>query len=158
VAPAVAFPDGSAPTPLRLREHAAYAASHGDFLLVETAGGVLSPYCGAFTAADLAADLGLPVLLVARNGLGPISHTALAIAELRRRALPLLGLILVNTSPALSPDQATNAALIAQQTGLTPLGTLPYVGSSREPSALAAALEAAVDLQALEPLLAALST
>jgi len=155
VAPAAAFSEESAPTPSRLRERAAFAASHGDLLLVETAGGLLSPYCGSFTAADLAADLGLPVLLVARNSLGTISHTALAIAELRRRALPLLGLVLVNTSAESSPDQPTNAALIALQTGLAPMGTLPYVGTSREPAVLAAALESALDL---EPIFAALST
>ncbi len=155
VAPAAAFPDGSAPTPLRLRELASSAASHGDVLLVETAGGVLSPYCGAFTAADLAADLAFPILLVARNSLGTINHTALAVSELRRRALPLLGIILVNTSADLSPDQATNAALIAAQTGLSPIGTLPYLGASREPGALATALKANINL---ELILAALST
>jgi dethiobiotin synthetase len=122
---------------------------------VETAGGLLSPYCGTFTAADLAADLGFPVLLVARNSLGTINHTALAIAELRRRALPLLGIILVNTSAASSPDQATNPAQIALQTGLAPLGILPYLGASPEPRTLATALESAVDLT---PILAALST
>ena len=92
---------------------------------------------------------------MARNSLGTISHTALAIAELRRRALPLLGLVLVNTSAESSPDQPTNAALIALQTGLAPMGTLPYVGTSREPAVLAAALESALDL---EPIFAALST
>ena len=155
VAPAAAFPHGSAPTPIRLRELAASAASHGNLLLVETAGGLLSPYCGAFTAADLAADLGFPILLVARNSLGTINHTALAIAELRRRSLPLLGIVLVHTSAASSPDQSTNAAQIALQTGLAPLGILPYLGASPEPRTLATALESAVDLR---PILAALST
>jgi dethiobiotin synthetase len=130
--------------------------AHGNLLLVETAGGLLSPYSATFTGADLAVDFGLPVLLIARNGLGTINHTALAIAELRRRALPLLGLILVNTSADSSPDQDTNASLIALQTGLSPMGTLPYLGPSPTPALLAAALESAVDLrpifQALEAL------
>jgi dethiobiotin synthetase len=103
------------------------AAPHGDFLLVESAGGLLSPYAPDLTGADLAAMSGLPVLLVARNALGTINHTALAVAELRRRALPLAGLVLVEVTPEPSPDRPHNAELIRTVCGERALATLPFV-------------------------------
>jgi adenosylmethionine-8-amino-7-oxononanoate aminotransferase len=123
------------------------AAAHGDFLLVESAGGLLAPYAPDLTSADLAAALGLPLLLVARNALGTVNHTALAVAEIRRRALPLAGIVLVNTSPEVTPDQASNAQLIASLTGVRPLCTIPHLPHAT-PANLAAAL-AALDLAAL---------
>jgi dethiobiotin synthetase len=79
------------------------------------------------------------VLLVARNGLGTVNHTALAINEIRRRNLRLAGVILVDTAPGASPDRAFNLDLIAQLTGVKPLGILPYVPGAT-PDALADAL------------------
>jgi 8-amino-7-oxononanoate synthase/dethiobiotin synthase len=124
---------------------AAAAQHHGNPLVVETPGGLLSPLGPRISSADLAGALGLPVLLVARNALGTVNHTALAVAEIRRRRLPLLGIVLVDTDPNPTPDRATNAALIADATGLQPLGTLPFSPSSA-PSLLASSLQATVDL------------
>jgi dethiobiotin synthetase len=127
VAAAAATPEGD---PIRLPSllaAVARVARHGDAVLVETAGGVLSPYAPGLTSADLAQALGLPVLLVARNALGTINHTALAVAEIRRRALPLAGVLLVDTRSEMAPDRASNAALIATATGIRPLGPLPFV-------------------------------
>jgi dethiobiotin synthetase len=95
-------------------------------LLVECAGGLLSPYAPDFTSADLARALGLPVLLVARNGLGTINHTALAVAELRRRRLPLLGIVLVTTAPVRGLSRQRNVELIEAQTGLRPALVVPH--------------------------------
>lgn len=137
-----------------LRRHFANAASLGSVVLVESAGGLLSPYARGLSGADLAAAFELPVLLIARNGLGTVNHTALAIAEIRRRGLPLLGIILVDVAQAPSPDQPFNADLIAGATGIQPLGVLPYLP---EPAtdALARQLEDSVDLR---PVWAALAT
>jgi dethiobiotin synthetase len=128
VAPAQASAEvGVALTPGLLGAALRQAASLGDFLLVELAGGLLSPYARDLTGADLAALARLPLLLVARNALGTINHSALAVAEIRRRGLPLVGLILVHVSPTISPDQPQNAALIEAVTGERPLATLPFV-------------------------------
>jgi len=56
--------------------------TRGDFLIVEGAGGLLAPYDGASTNADLAVHLGLPVLVVARTALGTINHIALTLSAL----------------------------------------------------------------------------
>ena len=128
VAPAQAAAAAGAPLSLPALVTAIDAAAPlGDFLLVESAGGLLSPYAPAVTGADLAAAAGLPILLVARNALGTINHTALAVAEIRRRALPLAGVVLVEVTPEPTPDRPHNAALIAEVSGERPLACLPFV-------------------------------
>lgn len=136
-------------------------ASAGDGLLIEAAGGLLVPYAPGLTGADLAGHLRRPVLLVARAALGTINHTALSVAELRRRYLELAGIILVRTRPEAEPHEATNALLIEQLTGITPLGILPHLRDSPsnpsglpDPDQLAQALEQALGSSALARLLA----
>jgi len=126
------------------------AAALGDFLLVESAGGVLSPYSENLTTADLAAALGLPVLLVARNALGTINHAALAIAELHRRHLPLTGVLFVDTTPLCTPDRPHNSRFVRALTGVRILGTLPFLPVPT-PDGVAAALRLNVDVDLLLP-------
>jgi dethiobiotin synthetase len=106
---------------------AAGLSRRGDALLVETAGGLLSPWAPGFTAADLAARLGLPVLIVAANRLGVINHAALVAAECRRRQLPCIGFVLVNVAATPTPDAPYNASEIAAHTGMPVLGTLRHL-------------------------------
>jgi dethiobiotin synthetase len=128
VAPALAAALGGHDlSPATLAALGADMATRGDFLLVETAGGLLTPYGPTFTGADLAAAFALPVLLVARNALGTINHTALALAELRHRALPVAGLILVETSGESTPDRPHNPRLIEALTGERALAVLPFL-------------------------------
>ena len=149
VAPALAASQaGVCLTAAGLAAAAARAALGADYFHVETAGGLLTPYGPRFTAADLAAALRLPVLLVARNGLGTINHTSLAVNELRRRHLPVAVLLLVDTASLDTPDRPHNAALIAEHAGITPLATLPFVPDP-DPDRLADALAAQVSPAAL---------
>jgi dethiobiotin synthetase len=127
----------------------------GDGLLVEGAGGLLAPYAPALTGADIAKALNFPVLVVARASLGTINHTALTVAELRRRGLALFGIILVQTTPQPGPEHASNAPLIEALTGVRPLGTFPYV-SSPDADSLADALAATFPRPVLGDLMAAL--
>ncbi len=62
--------------------------------LVEGAGGLLVPVGPDWTIADLAAALGLPLLIVARAGLGTVNHTLLTLAEARRVGLDVAGVVL----------------------------------------------------------------
>lgn len=104
----------------------ALAARHAA-VLVEGAGGLLVPLTGRETYADLAVALGLPVLLVARAGLGTVNHTALTVEALRRRSLAIAGIVLNRTGPADDPSVPHNAAEIARLTGIAPAALLPYV-------------------------------
>ena len=151
VAPALAAEQASTRLTLTDIAGAAHrAAAHGDFLVVESAGGLLSPYSEDLTPADLAAALGLPVLLVARNALGTINHTALAIAELRRRHLPLVGVLFVDTTAVPTPDRAHNPRFVRALTGVRVLGTLPFLPLPT-PEALAAALRLNLDVDVFFP-------
>ena len=63
-------------------------------LVVEGAGGLLVPLNEQHFMLDLMAQLGLPVILVARTALGTINHTLLSLGCLRQRGLALAGVIL----------------------------------------------------------------
>ena len=63
-------------------------------LVVEAAGGVLVPLNKEALIIDLMAQLGLPVLVAARAGLGTINHTLLTLNALRARKLNILGVVM----------------------------------------------------------------
>jgi len=69
-------------------------------LVVEGAGGLYVPIDERHMMIDLIDRLGLPVVLAARSGLGTINHTLLSLEALRRRAIPVLGVVM---SGPLSP-------------------------------------------------------
>jgi dethiobiotin synthetase len=127
-------------------------AAHGDALIVEGAGGLLAPYGPGVTGAEVAAATGLPILLVARTALGTINHVALTVNEIRRRGLPLAGIVLVATHARREPHEATNAPLIEELTGVRPIGTFPYTPATANPDRLAALLGAAFSAEALSVL------
>ncbi|KIL98355.1 Dethiobiotin synthetase [Paramagnetospirillum magnetotacticum MS-1] len=63
-------------------------------LVVEGAGGVMVPINEAALMIDLMARLALPTIVVARSGLGTINHTLMTLEILRRRRVPLLGVVM----------------------------------------------------------------
>ena len=63
-------------------------------LLVETAGGVMSPINDKATMIDFVSFYNLPVVLIVRNYLGSISHTLMSIDVLNSREIKVLGLII----------------------------------------------------------------
>ncbi|MTB49412.1 dethiobiotin synthase [Lewinella sp. W8] len=88
-------------------------------LIVEGAGGLLVPINEQETITDLIVHLELPVVLVSRHYLGSINHTMLSIDLLRRRGIPIAGLIY---SGGNNPE---TVRIIEAQTGLAPLVELP---------------------------------
>jgi dethiobiotin synthetase len=68
------------------------AARH-QLVVVEGAGGVLVPLGRDSLMTDLMARLNLPVILVARPGLGTINHSLLSLREIRRAGLVPLGVV-----------------------------------------------------------------
>ncbi len=101
-------------------------ADRHEAVVVEGAGGLLAPLTERETCADLARALGLPVLVVARAGLGTVNHTALTVEALRARALPIAGIVLNRLAPEDDPSVPHNAAEIARLTGIIPAALLPY--------------------------------
>jgi len=67
---------------------------HQGLVVVEGAGGLMVPITDKAYMIDLAAQLDLPIILVARSTLGTINHTLLSIEAIRRRGLPLAGVVI----------------------------------------------------------------
>ncbi|MDX1585099.1 MAG: dethiobiotin synthase [Balneolaceae bacterium] len=65
-----------------------------DRLVVEGAGGLMVPMNEKDMIIDLIKHLDLPVLLVARSSLGTLNHTFLSLEALRRRNIPVVGVIM----------------------------------------------------------------
>lgn len=101
-------------------------------LIVEGAGGWLSPISENWSNGDLALQLGFPVLLVARLGLGTINHTLLTLEAIERSGLPIVGIVL-SESQYLPEDISTrdNPAELAKRTRHPILGVVPYQPNSR---------------------------
>lgn len=65
-----------------------------EFVVVEGAGGLLCPVSEQSLFADLALRFDFPVLIVAANRLGVISHTLLTLSVARSRGLEVAGIVL----------------------------------------------------------------
>jgi dethiobiotin synthetase/malonyl-CoA O-methyltransferase len=63
-------------------------------LVVEGAGGAMVPLNEVALTVDFMERLGLPAVIVARSGLGTINHTLLTLEVLRRRRIPILGVVM----------------------------------------------------------------
>ncbi len=127
LAPAVAARlEGRAISLRHVVEVATVLALRHDALVVEGAGGLLTPLTESETYADLAVALGLPALVVARAGLGTVNHTALTCEALRRRGVAIRGIVINRASVASDPSEPHNVREIERLTGASVLASLPH--------------------------------
>ncbi|MFA5928052.1 MAG: dethiobiotin synthase [Candidatus Margulisiibacteriota bacterium] len=94
-------------------------------LLVEGLGGVLVPLWQGYFVTDLIRDFDLPVLVVARAGLGTLNHTLLTIEALQKRKLKIAGIIL-NGFTGKDPAERSNKQVIEEITSLRVLAEVPF--------------------------------
>ena len=94
-------------------------------LLVEGAGGLLVPVGEDWTIAGLAHALGLPLVVVARAGLGTVNHTALTVRAARGEGLEVAGVVLNEHGSPPDASWETNAALIEELAAVPVLGRMP---------------------------------
>jgi len=108
----------------RLRGGLDYWLDTSEIVLVEGAGGLLSPLGRHEYVADLAADMGFPLVVVSRNILGTINATlqTLVAATVFCEGLRVAGVVLNHPSPPAAPDPslATNGRELAARS-ITPL-------------------------------------
>src|SRR5439155_22667263 len=78
----------------------------------------------AYAVADLAADLGLPLLVAARPGLGTINHTLLTLHEARRESLTIAAVVLTPWPQEPGAIERSNRDTIAELGGVA-VATLP---------------------------------
>lgn len=125
-----------------LLEGVRVAARGFDLALVEGAGGLLVPLSRDAMIADLAGALGLPVVVVARAGLGTVNHTMLTLEALAARSLPVAGLVISWTEPAdAAAPEFSGPALLRELLPDLVAAEVPYLGDAgpRERVAAAAA-------------------
>ncbi|MFL0749768.1 MAG: dethiobiotin synthase [Prochlorococcus sp.] len=107
-------------------------------LVVEAAGGLMVPLNRQWLQIDQLQHWRLPLILVARSGLGTINHTLLSLEALRLRKLPILGLVLNG------PSHPDNPKTLEQFGGVPVIAELPPM-----PNLTAAALAEQWHLQDL---------
>ena len=95
-------PKVSASTEALLRSGLKFWQESSDIVLVEGAGGLMSPISDDDYNADLADEFGYPLVVVAANVLGTINATlqTLIVADTFRDGLPVAGIVLNSPQPA----------------------------------------------------------
>lgn len=100
-----------------LEAYRRFAAMHS-MVIVEGAGGWRVPLAEGYDMADLAADLGLPVIVVVGNRLGALNHTILTVDAIRAKGLEIAGLVINNLVDELDTASITNKGILETLTGL----------------------------------------
>jgi dethiobiotin synthase len=110
-------------------------------LVVEGAGGLMVPLNDEALVIDLAEELELPVILVARSTIGTINHTLLSLEAIRRRGLQLAGVV-VN-----GPETPHNRAAIERYGQVEVIAEIPWLDTVDRSTLLA--IEPEIDLAKL---------
>ena len=96
-------------------------------MLVEGAGGIMVPLTTSHQYLDLAGILNLPVIVVARPGLGTINHTLLTVMALRSRKLPIAGIVINHHSKKITGlAERTGPRVIERLSGVPIIGHVSY--------------------------------
>jgi dethiobiotin synthetase len=110
--------------PARLVETARRVAADHDVLVCEGVGGLLVPLRGDYLVRDLAAELGLPLIVAATPGLGTINHTLLTTEAARAASLEVAAVVLTPWPEQPSAIERSNRDTIAAL-GQVEVATLP---------------------------------
>lgn len=121
-----------------------------DVVLVEGAGGLMTPVSKEYCIADLARDIGFPLIIVAQPLLGTVNHSALTALVAHQYGLSLAGFILNGLKQTeIDPSVPHNARFIEQITRSPVLGTVPWLGDCFTPETLQQAIQTNVDISKL---------
>jgi dethiobiotin synthetase len=115
---------GTAVEPQALRAAAKAAADTSDVLVCEGVGGLLVPLTPDYSVRDLAVELALPVVVVARTGLGTINHTLLTVEAARSAGLDIAGIVMTPWPADPEPIELSNRATVERLSGI-PVSGLP---------------------------------
>jgi dethiobiotin synthetase len=132
------FADPIAPWPASLREKrpirittlmAAYRQlqKKHSFLVVEGVGGLLVPITARMDLIHLILKMALPVLLVARSGLGTLNHTLLTLRHGEAQGIRFCGIVLNQTQPKTTLADETNRAILKKRTHIPIFGPFPHM-------------------------------
>jgi dethiobiotin synthetase len=112
--------------PEALRAAFAARTAEVDTVVAEGVGGLLVPLAPDYLVRDFARDIGLPLVVVARPGLGTINHTLLTLATARAGGLAVAGVVITPWREEPSTMEDDNRAMIARL-GEVEVATLPHI-------------------------------
>jgi dethiobiotin synthetase len=90
-------------------------AARYSHVAVEGVGGWRVPLAPGYEVRDWARELGLPVVVVARAGLGTLNHTLLTVESIRAGGVACAGVVL-NPGPETERDRTADALTLARRT------------------------------------------
>jgi len=101
-------------------------SSGAEWIVIEGAGGLLSPLSDSQLNSDVADKFDAELVIVAANRLGVIHQVLATVLAAKALGLPVLGVILNQVSERTDPSHATNAATIARFTSVPVLAELAF--------------------------------
>jgi dethiobiotin synthetase len=117
-----------------LRKAFEFLARRHEFMLVEGAGGLLVPLDPHHDMADLARELDLPLLVVARGRLGTVNHTRLTLEVAEARGLEVFGVVVSHSTDQESEGDRRNLDGLRDRLGEHLVGEVafdpPHAGRS----------------------------
>jgi dethiobiotin synthetase len=136
-----------------IREAFARLSERHEVVVVEGAGGVSVPVTETTTMGELARDLELPLVVVARPALGTLNHTFLTVSYARSIGLDVLGIVVCHATHVgeASAAERTNAAMLEELCDASLLGIVPWRETVSTPENAADAVAAGLDLAAIWP-------
>ncbi|MGI8980205.1 MAG: dethiobiotin synthase [Pirellulaceae bacterium] len=113
-----------------LRKGIGYWLEESDIVIVEGAGGLLSPLGKKKYVADLARVFGFPLVVVAPNRIGTINQALQTLLAAQAHDLEVAGIVLSDLRPldAFDPSVQSNPAELASRSSAPMLARLPYNG------------------------------
>jgi dethiobiotin synthetase len=104
-------------------------AKNAETLVCEGVGGLMVPLTPGYLVRDLAVDLGLPVVIAARPGLGTINHSLLTVEAARAAGLPVAGVVMTPWPDDPQPIERSNRATVERLGGVAVSGLPPTTPS-----------------------------
>lgn len=157
VAPSVAAShEGVKIIPSVIQEAFDTLCAQHDFVIVEGAGGLMTPIAGGFLIADMILMLQLQALVVCRPNLGTINHTMLTLFTAQQLGIKTAGYV-INDMPD-SPDMAEEKAPHSLGSLATDelLGVTPHIAETDHHQAVEKLADAIQTLPTYKNLLAAI--
>ena len=105
------------------------AVEAGDTLIAEGVGGLMVPLADGYLVRDLAVELELPIVLIARPGLGTINHTLMTLECARAARLDVVAVVLNPWPDSPGAIERSNRETIASL-GRVEVETLPLLDTS----------------------------
>jgi dethiobiotin synthetase len=123
----------AAPNPVAFKDVVSRISALSDrcqVLLVEGAGGLLSPLGKNYSARELISELECQPIIVSRNRLGTINHTLLTVEAMQSVVKEQFAVVLIDSG---KPDasSSTNGKILRQKLGKTPLFSIPKLNFYR---------------------------